>query len=120
MLNFINACKEILKIQNPVEIVLRDRIYKGYLGVHWIEVKDSGKIKCHIIKISLKGLEKDYRDFQTILAHEFIHAWQAEYKPFKKIAHNPTFRRMSKFLENELADRGYVVSGIYLPKTDKS
>lgn len=120
MLDFINACKEILKIQNPVEIILRDKIYKGYLGVHWTEVKDSGKIKCHVIKISLKKLENDIRGMQTILAHEFIHAWQAEYKPIKKKAHTPTFKRMSEFLETELAKKGFAVSNTFVPDIDNS
>jgi hypothetical protein len=119
MLGIIDACKSYLKIKHPVTIIFKDRIWKNSLGVHWAEVKDNA-IKCHIIKLSLKQLPDDTRNINTVLAHEFVHAWQAEYRPIRKKVHNPSFIKKAKDLQGFLGYMGYPVTDLYLPDTDIS
>lgn len=119
MLELITACKTYLKLKYPVRIEFKDRIWKNNLGVHWA-VYSGDKIKCHIINLSLNQLLNDTRGVNEVLAHEFVHAWQAEYKPVRKKFHTPSFVKKAKELQGFLNYMGIRVNDLYLPDVDKS
>ena len=89
---------EYLGLKSPYKIELVSKNNKKMTAGYWSLYKDGGKgeLHCHVIKVYLGN--KDYRDLETLIAHELIHAWQEENgyadihgKSFKKMA-----RKMSK------------------------
>lgn len=120
MIKLIQACTELLEIKSPVRIEFRDRIYKNSAGVHWAMVTDKNKVKYHVIKASLPQIADSMRNLETIIAHEFVHAWQAEYKPIKKKMHTITFARKAQYLQHSLKKLGFKLNPIYMPDHDKS
>jgi hypothetical protein len=118
MHKLFDTCRVFLDIKKPIHFEFRERIYKNCAGVHWTNTKGDKIIK-HIIKISYNQLNEE-RNFETVLAHEFVHAWQAEYKPFKKVAHNKTFVNRAKELETFLSIQGFKVKDIFNPDIDKA
>ena len=116
MYKLFETCKVFLGIQKPIHFELRARIYKNSAGVHWANKKGDTILK-HVIKISYNQIT-DERNFETVLAHEFVHAWQAEYKPFKKIAHNKTFANKAMELETFLLGEGFDVKDIFRADLD--
>jgi len=119
MFELITVCKTYLKLKYPVRIEFKNKIWKNCLGVHWTECSGD-KIKCHIIKLSLNQLTYDIRGVNEVLAHEFVHAWQAEYRPIRKKYHTPSFAKKAKELQEFLNHMGIEVNDIYLPDIDKS
>ena len=117
MLELFDTCRSFLKIKKPVEFTLKPRIYRNCTGVHWAEVKD-GKVLKHIIRISYSRLAEDLRQFNTVLAHEFVHAWQAEYRPIRKKAHNKSFVKKALELEKYLIAMEFDVKDLYIPNID--
>lgn len=115
-------CIYFLSINAPVRFEFRQRIWKGNAGVHWATIKDNGKIKEHIIKVSsLQMYNGDNgRDFNSVVAHEFVHAWQAEYKPWKKKSHNKDFVDMAGKLQKFLVNMDVEIGDIYIKEYDKS
>jgi hypothetical protein len=118
MFELFETCRVFLNIEKPIHLDIRPRIWKGSAGVHWVMLFDNKKIKNHVIKISYNGLCEE-RDFNTVLAHEFVHAWQMEHKPWKKNAHNKTFANKAKELETFLIGEGFKVKDIFNPDIDK-
>lgn len=114
-------CVFFLGINAPIRFEYREKIWKGAAGVHWAMVYGNGKIKYHVIKISssLANSSDTCRYFDSVLAHEFVHAWQAEYKPWKKKSHNKYFQDMAMKLEKFLNSEGFDIKGIYIPEHDK-
>lgn len=68
----------------------------------------TGKLKEHKITIFLKD---NSRDFETLLAHELIHAWQEENK--KTETHGEYFIKYARKMEQE-----FNLNEIYLPDVD--
>ena len=117
MERLIKYSREYLDIKKPIRIEIKNRIYKNSAGVHWVDRLDNGKIKCHIIKVSLNQISED-RNMNTVIAHEFVHAWQAEHKPFKKIAHNNTFQNKAKDFQRYLHRIGFDIQPLYRKGVD--
>ncbi len=89
---------EYLGLKSPYKIEMVSKKNKNMAAGYWSLYKNGGKGKlhCHVIRVYLGN--KDYRDLETLIAHEMIHAWQEENghedihgKSFKKMA-----RKMSK------------------------
>ena len=68
----------------------------------------TGKLIAHNITIYLKD---NSRDFETLLAHELIHAWQEENK--KSETHGEYFIKYAKKMEKE-----FNLREIYIPDID--
>ncbi len=120
MLELITYCKAYLNISKPVRIELKDRIYRNYTGVSWTNYASDGSIKCHVIKVSLKRLFDDARGMNEIIAHEFVHVWQAEHKPIKKKYHTPSYIKKANSLRKFLNSSGFNIGQLYYPNVDKS
>ena len=119
MTDLFQYCIFFLGLNSPVRFEYREKIWKGNTGVHWALIYDTGEVKEHIIKASsLHMVSNDNRSFESVLAHEFVHAWQAEYKRWKKKSHNKDFQNMAKKLQEFLTEEGFDIQDIYLPEVD--
>ena len=106
---FILELVNYLELEVPFKIEIVPEIKGGVVGLCWAE-KRKGKLARHRIKISL---QEDYRDFETLLAHEFIHAWQEENVIWQDIYHCARFRSKAKELSQHFS-----LPNIYLPGLD--
>lgn len=68
---------EFASLYAPVEIRITEKP-SNYVAEHEPVYKSNGAIKKHVIWIYLPELVTDSRDFHTVIAHELIHAMQAE------------------------------------------
>lgn len=118
MENLIKECIEILGITKPVDIRLKTRLprkYKDTRAIHYTWIEDNGDILRHVIQVAM--IEDD-RNLETIIAHEFIHAWQAEYKPKDRV-HGKGFQNVALTLLGYLVSKGYnIQDDIYCPVSD--
>lgn len=116
MKNLIHLCVQFLGITKPYSIKLVSRKRKDATAVYvtWFNRKYS-KIVNHDIKVYLGN--EDLRDVETLIAHEFIHAWQAEYAPNSK-SHGRKFQQKAQELYDFLESHYYYLPDMYLPDTD--
>jgi hypothetical protein len=99
-----------LNIRFPVTITIKTRKGKDCDGLYLPHYSDrTGKLIGHKITIYTVG---NTRSFETLLAHELIHAWQEE----KRVAefHGPFFAEMAKIIE-----RDFGIKEIYLQEIDE-
>lgn len=68
----------------------------------------SGKLIRHNITVYFKD---NSRDFETLLAHELIHAWQEENKKYE--THGPAFIKYARKME-----KAFNLTEIYIPEVD--
>lgn len=117
MENLIAACIAFLNIKCPVDIRLKSNLAKKYSNcraLYYSWTKHDKPIK-HIIQVQLSD---DSRNLDTIIAHEFVHAWQAEYRPKSKV-HGKSFQDMALNLRGFLCAEGFDISDdIYCPESD--
>ena len=119
MMFLINTVIEYLNIQRPWMLKIQPYIKAGYRAEYYSEINAKGKIRKHVIVVSQDDLENDGRNLDTLIAHEFIHAWQAEYKPYSSI-HGKNFQTKAAELEDYLQGAGFEnVKGIYLENIDE-
>lgn len=115
MENLFNLCKKYLKITKPVVIKMSD-LYLKYRATHTYWVNTKGDIKRHVINIAIC---EDGRNINTIIAHEFVHAWQAEHNP-KSETHGKEFAKKARLLRKYLNRRGFdIQSEIFDKSIDK-
>jgi hypothetical protein len=95
-----------MDIRKPVTIKLettypKKKKFRGYLGWHMpYSIGGSGKVDIHEIVVYLPALEDDNSSMKAIIAHELIHAWQAEKYPKLKKFHGSKFQLMAGFIES--------------------
>lgn len=109
MYNLIAQTIGFLKIEKPYKIVLKPSL-KGNAAEYYAMVR-KGKLVSHLIRISIGSLKGDIRDLNTLIVHEFIHAWQEE-NNIDEI-HGPEFRKMARKLE-----KLFNMENIYIKGTD--
>lgn len=83
MEHMIALLTEFLDLKKPIDIRLKTKLpheFKNTRAIHYSWVQGS-KVLRHVIQIRLT---EDGRNLETIIAHEMIHAWQAEHKPKSK------------------------------------
>lgn len=97
----IIVASKILNLKAPVEVrfvpKLRNKSWNAY---HIGRFNDSNKVIRHVIKI-ITGYEDYSRNTLTIIAHEMVHAWQAEYAP-KSAVHGKVFQRKARELRGAI------------------
>lgn len=98
-----------LKLKRPIQLTVIDRPHKSADAEYETEYYDNGKICQHLITI---WNNPESRDFNTLVAHELIHAWQAENN--KDEIHGPYFKRLARKMETE-----FNLAEIYLPAIDE-
>lgn len=100
---------KFLGLKKPVNLRIVTRKNRFADAEYEPEFSDkTGKLKEHKITIFLKD---NSRDFETLLAHELIHAWQEENK--KTETHGEFFIKYAKKMEKEFS-----LTEIYLPDVD--
>jgi len=108
MYNLIAKTIGFLEIEKPYKIVLKPTL-KGSAAEYYAMVR-KGKLVSHLIRVSISNLKGDIRDLNTLVVHEFIHAWQEE-KGLTEI-HGPEFRKMARKLEKFLNMENIYIKGV--------
>lgn len=108
MYNLIRQTIGFLGIQKPYKIVLKPTL-KGNAAEYY-EMRRKGRLVSHLIRISIDNLQTDRRCLDTLIAHEFIHAWQAENDIVE--IHGKQFRKMARGLGNVLGLEDIYIRGI--------
>jgi hypothetical protein len=99
--NLLNDYSAFLKLKKPVDIQFRFCKLSEYDAEYWPKMRDNGKIKRHIIRFYVCSDLDFERDFNTLLAHELIHAYQAE-RGLTEI-HGKHFKRLAEKMSKRFA-----------------
>ena len=91
---------DYLDLKKPVTIRVLPKSNRLADADYEAEYSEKGKLLGHIITIYTKGLQ---RDFETLIAHELIHAWQEEKKLTE--THGPQFRKYARKMETDFGLR---------------
>lgn len=120
MKKLIEVCVEYLGLKKPYNIRLYSREHESGSASYtaWHNTEGRKQLLSHEIRVYLGNLKTDTRDIETLIAHEFVHAWQAEYKP-RSAAHGRVFKNKASELMLELLDNNIYVPKIYLKGVDK-
>lgn len=119
MMLLINSIIDFLQLKAHYTIKLQNTLRSGARAEYYSEHSDSGKLRKHCIVIATKGIENDARSFETLLAHEFVHAWQAEYKPNSAV-HGKVFQNTARELQDYLIGSGFEnIGDLYLKGVDE-
>lgn len=110
MHNLIAKTIGFLQLQKPYKIILKPSL-KGNAAEYYAMFRKE-KLVSHLIRVSVNNLATDTRDLNTLIVHEFIHAWQEE-KGLTEI-HGYYFKKMAKILGRE-----FNMPNIYIKGTDK-
>lgn len=101
---------KFLGLKRPVNlriITKRNRFADAEYEGEYSDV--SGKLIGHNITIFFKG---NSRDFETLVAHELIHAWQEENK--KHETHGPAFIKYARKMEKQFNLKEIYIEGVDL------
>ena len=109
MYNLIAKTIGFLEIEKPYKIVLKPTL--GGNSAEYYAMMRKGKLVSHLIRVSISNLKGDVRDLDTLIVHEFIHAWQQE-NGIEEV-HGPDFQRMARKLGKHLN-----IDNIYIKGTD--
>lgn len=111
----INEIAMYLGLEKPYDVKIRSHSKAGFAGAYWSKVTKNNKLHSHLIHIYVNNLDSP-RGIEVLLAHEMIHAWQAENKKLiknKKKDHGEEFVKMAKKL-----GRAFELEGIYNKELD--
>lgn len=99
-----------LGLKKPVDVTIKTRWGRDCDAYYLPTYSDrNGKLTGHKIVIWLGGAN---RTFDTLLAHELIHAWQEENKKLE--IHGKHFQRMAKAMQ-----KAFALEKIYWPGVDE-
>ena len=99
---------KFLGLKKPVNIRIITKYYKHADAEYMPVYSDkTGKLKEHKLWIYLCN---NTRDFNTLLAHELIHAWQEENK-IEEI-HGPAFIKCARKMETEFNLKEIYIEGV--------
>ena len=117
----VRICVESLNIKKPYSIKILGKgkgEYKTCAGLYISRLRKD-KIVGHSITIHLDSVIRVGFDINSVIAHEFIHACQAEHNLWTEKYHDKLFTKLSKELETILAHGGYKLkTPIYDKRTD--
>ena len=100
---------DYLELKKPVTLRLIPKCGRDFDAEYEPEYNERGKLCEHIITVYTKNSD---RDFNTLIAHELIHAWQEENK--KHETHGPAFIKYARKMEKDFGLRE-----VYLPDVDE-
>lgn len=100
---------QYLKLKRPVQLTVIDRPHNAADAEYETEYYENGKIHLHLITI---WNNPQSRDFNTLVAHELIHAWQAENN--KDEIHGKYFVKLARQMEAK-----FNLREVYLPGIDE-
>lgn len=111
---FIENISETLQLSKPIDLRLRFQSNEETDAEYNPRFDKRGNIKRHVITLYVSREFEFERDFQTLLAHELIHAWQAE-NNIEDI-HGQLFQEWACRLEKEYGP--IMLNRIYDPELD--
>lgn len=103
---------QVLGLKHPLTIKFRKKRNKHVDAYYQPLFNDYGDIAEH--RIGVYNNHDRCRDIPTLLAHELIHAWQAENN--KKDIHGKSFKRMARKLKKHFPK---VFNNVYIEALDK-
>ena len=107
-MQILNELIETLGLKLPITLIVRTRSNKlcdaYYLPIH---SDRTAKLKGHKVVIYTKDVQ---RSFDTLLAHELIHAWQEENKKYE--THGKHFKKLAKQLESKFNLTEIYIEGV--------
>lgn len=107
----INKYVKYLGLKCPYTIKLKSKESRD-TAAYWTMVNDHGILDYHLIHIYMGNLRyKGERDLETLIAHELIHAWQAE-NNLDEI-HGPGFIKIAAKMSEK-----FELPRIYIPEVD--
>lgn len=109
MHNLIAKTIRFLQLQKPYKIVIKPKL-KGGARAEYYAMMRKGKLVSHLIRINMSGMEYDLRDLDTLIVHEFIHAWQEE-NGLTEI-HGPGFQQLARELGQVLGLENIYLKGV--------
>lgn len=86
-----------LELIKPVKIRFSKKSHKAWDAEYSPKFDKWGELVCHHIKIYNNGDRA--RDVDTLIAHELIHAWQAEND--KEDIHGKAFQKMARKIKKQ-------------------
>jgi hypothetical protein len=104
----LNDYIKFLGLTKPVVVRINSRSHMAWDGYYLPRYNGKGKLTEHRITLYLQDQS---RDFNTILAHELIHAWQEEHN--KTECHGWHFKRIAKKM-----GKHFDLSSVYIKGTD--
>lgn len=111
----INEIAMYLGLKKPYDIKIRSHGKTNCGGKYWAKVYKNNRLHSHLIHIYVGNLDSP-RSIEVLVAHEMIHAWQAENRKLiknKKKHHGEEFVKMAKKL-----GRAFKLKGIYNKELD--
>ena len=104
----LNDYIKFLGLTKPVVVRINSRSHKAWDGYYIARYNNKGKLAEHRITVYLQDQN---RDFDTILAHELIHAWQEENGESE--FHGKHFKRIAKKMEKH-----FNLTNVFIKGTD--
>ena len=109
MHEIITKTVSLLELSKPYKLVFKPKL--GGHSAEYYGMLRKGKLVSHVLRFSIGNMSVDARNLDTLIVHEFIHAWQAE-KGLDE-THGPFFKKMAKVLGKE-----FNLPLIYIKGTD--
>lgn len=106
--NLIQRTASFLNIQRPFKLELVSKSHKTDCGSYWAIYSQKKRNLSHLIRVYIKDSP---RSVDSIIAHEFVHAWQEE-QGYMGV-HTPEFIQMARRLSIHLS-----IPLIYDPEYD--
>ena len=107
--NLIEDLVRYLDLEIPYRIIIKPSLKSGCCG-EYVEMRRKGKLIQH--RISLAADSFIERSFESLIAHELIHAWQVEWTKETE-HHGKEFKRMARNIEQEFG-----IPSIFIQGTD--
>ena len=98
---------DYLQLKKPITLRIIPRINPECDAEYEAEYTERGKLCEHVITVYTKN---PTRDFDVLIAHELIHAWQEE-KKLTEI-HGPAFIKRARKMEKDFGLREIYIDGI--------
>ena len=109
-MQLLNTLKDRLGLKLPITVTIKTRRNRDCDALYLPHYSDrTGKLIGHKVTIYTVGVS---RSFETLLAHELIHAWQEEARLAE--FHGPKFAEWAEILEREFG-----LQEIYLQEIDE-
>jgi hypothetical protein len=115
---FCEGLRVFLDLDSPYELRIMSKPHAWAAGFCEQRMR-KGKITKHVITLYIPTIEASGFDFYGVIAHEFVHAWQAENGLLWEGAyHDETFAVQCHRVAVWAADQGIDIGPVYHPETD--
>lgn len=115
--DFCDGVAKYLELRKPYEIRIKSKSHSWAAGFCEQHTR-KGRIVKHVITIYIPQCQASEYDFYSIIAHEFIHAWQAENDLLDEY-HGAAFQNMATEITNYFwMEHSINLIKVYSPETD--